>query len=131
MLGALWRAIVIYLVYQGAINHFIVAIQHREWCCTKCRSMPLGLSSIQRPSLFVGIFGAFCDEFVGTALLVGLIFAIVDSRNQPVQANLNPTYHWFIDCCHWDILWLEYGLCYQSGPRLWPTSLDRAGEWWG
>src|SRR5262249_57990426 len=39
---------------------------------------------------FVGIIGAFGDEFIGTALLVGLIFALVDRRNQPVQANLNP-----------------------------------------
>src|SRR5439155_26670914 len=38
----------------------------------------------------VGYFGAFCTEFAGTALLVGLILAIVDGRNQPVQANLNP-----------------------------------------
>ena len=39
---------------------------------------------------FVGTFGAFGDEFIGTALLVGLILAIVDGRNQPVQGNLNP-----------------------------------------
>ncbi len=39
---------------------------------------------------FVGLGGAFGDEFIGTALLVGMIFAIVDARNQPVQANLNP-----------------------------------------
>jgi glycerol uptake facilitator protein len=42
------------------------------------------------PKSFVGTFGAFGDEFIGTALLVGLIFAIVDGRNQPVQGNINP-----------------------------------------
>jgi len=39
------------------------------------------------PASFVGTFGAFGDEFIGTALLVGLIFAITDGRNQPVQAT--------------------------------------------
>jgi len=42
------------------------------------------------PKGFVGLFGAFGDEFLGTALLVGLILVIVDARNQPVQSNLNP-----------------------------------------
>src|SRR5207245_6506077 len=42
------------------------------------------------PKGFVGTFGAFGDEFVGTALLVGLILVIIDARNQPVQSNLNP-----------------------------------------
>jgi glycerol uptake facilitator protein len=32
---------------------------------------------------------ALLDQFVGTALLVGLIFAIVDPRNQPVTVGLN------------------------------------------
>ena len=32
----------------------------------------------------------FATEFLGTALLVGLILVIVDARNPPVQANLNP-----------------------------------------
>ena len=36
------------------------------------------------------MFGAFGDEFLGTALLVGMILVIVDARNQPVQSNLNP-----------------------------------------
>jgi len=39
---------------------------------------------------FVGTFGAFGDEFIGTALLMGMILTIVDARNQPVQSNLNP-----------------------------------------
>jgi glycerol uptake facilitator protein len=32
---------------------------------------------------------ALLDQFVGTALLVGLIFAIVDPRNQPVTVGMN------------------------------------------
>src|SRR3989440_9514219 len=42
------------------------------------------------PKSFVGVFGAFGDEFVGTALLVGLIVVIIDALNHPVQSNLNP-----------------------------------------
>lgn len=38
----------------------------------------------------VPIQTAFFDEVLGTALLVGLILAIVDTRNAPVQSNLAP-----------------------------------------
>lgn len=93
VLGAFVAAAIIYFVYQGALANALAA-NH------------LTIGDIAQPSTyagkgfgwvfytghrtFVGTFGAFGDEFVGTALLVGLILAIVDGRNQPVQANLNP-----------------------------------------
>ncbi len=42
------------------------------------------------PQPFVSNLGAFADQVLGTALLVGLIFAVVDLLNQPVQSNLAP-----------------------------------------
>ncbi len=93
VLGAFVAALILYFVYQGALTNALAA-NH------------LSIGNIaQGPTFggkgygwifytghrsFVGGFGAFGDEFIGTALLVGLIFAIVDVRNQPVQANLNP-----------------------------------------
>jgi glycerol uptake facilitator protein len=93
VLGAFVAAAILYFVYQGALVNALAA-NH------------LTIGDIAQPSTFagkgfgwifytghrtfVGTFGAFGDEFIGTALLVGLILAIVDGRNQPVQANLNP-----------------------------------------
>ncbi|HTI15428.1 MAG TPA: MIP family channel protein [Dictyobacter sp.] len=122
VLGAFIAAAIIYLVYQGAINHFIVT--------TTAAGQPLpnvaqavGIVFYTMPKSFVGTFGAFCDEFIGTALLVGLIFAIVDARNQPVQANLNP----FIIGLVVVAIGLSFGLntgyainpARDFGPRLW------------
>ena len=82
VLGAFIAAAILYFVYQGAIVANTAPGQNV--------AQAVGGVFYTYPKPFVGTFGAFCDEFVGTALLVGLIFAIVDARNQPVQANLNP-----------------------------------------
>src|ERR1700694_4487575 len=81
MLGAFVAAPILYFVYQGAIVHAAGG---------KNIADAVGGIFYTHPQTFVGGFGAFGDEFIGTALLVGLIFAIVDGRNQPVQGNLNP-----------------------------------------
>jgi glycerol uptake facilitator protein len=81
LLGAFVAALILWFVYKGAIDNAIG---------TKSIADAVGGVFYTSPKPFVGTFGAFCDEFVGTALLVGLIFAITDGRNQPVQANLNP-----------------------------------------
>ncbi len=82
VLGAFIAAAILYFVYHGAIVANTAPGQNV--------AQAVGGVFYTSPKPFVGTFGAFCDEFVGTALLVGLIFAIVDARNQPVQANLNP-----------------------------------------
>lgn len=84
VLGAFIAALILYFVYQGAIANAIHGANIAD--ATK----GVGYVFYTSPKSFVGTFGAFGDEFIGTALLVGLIFAIVDGRNQPVQANLNP-----------------------------------------
>ncbi|HLI08987.1 MAG TPA: MIP family channel protein [Ktedonobacteraceae bacterium] len=91
--GAFVAALILYFVYQGALVNALAA---NHLTIGQIAQGPtyggkgFGWIFYTGHRSFVGTFGAFCDEFVGTALLVGLIFAIVDVRNQPVQANLNP-----------------------------------------
>jgi len=85
LLGAFVAALILYYVYQGAIANALGGA-----ALSASNVSVVGSVFYTSPKSFVGIFGAFGDEFIGTALLVGLILAIVDGRNQPVQANLNP-----------------------------------------
>jgi len=93
VLGAFVAALILYFVYQGALvnalaaNHLTIG---QIASATTYGGNGYGWIFYTGHRSFVGTLGAFGDEFVGTALLVGLIFAIVDVRNQPVQANLNP-----------------------------------------
>jgi glycerol uptake facilitator protein len=91
VLGAFVAAGILYFVYQGALVHAL-AVNHLTigQIAQSVSGNGYGWIFYTFPKGFVGTFGAFGDEFVGTALLVGLILAIVDGRNQPVQANLNP-----------------------------------------
>jgi glycerol uptake facilitator protein len=72
---------------------------------------------------FVGTFGAFGDEFLGTALLLFLILTIVDARNQPVQSNLNPLIIGFLIVAIGASFGLNTGYAINPardfGPRLW------------
>ena len=89
VLGAFIAALILYLIYQGAIVNYII-VNATHGIPLRNVAQAVGNVFYTSPKPFVGPFGAFCDEFLGTALLVGLIFALVDSKNQPVQANLNP-----------------------------------------
>src|SRR5262245_16475697 len=42
------------------------------------------------PQPFLSTLGGFVDQVVGTALLVGVILGITDSRNSPAPAGLTP-----------------------------------------
>ncbi len=86
VLGAFVAAAILYFVYKGAIDNAVVHAAAGK----KNVADAVGYVFYTSPKSFVGTFGAFGDEFIGTALLTGLIFALVDARNQPVQANLNP-----------------------------------------
>jgi glycerol uptake facilitator len=126
VLGAFVAAAILYFVYQGALTHQL-ALNH------------LTIGDIaQGPTFggsgygfifytghrdFVGLFGAFGDEFIGTALLVGLILVIVDARNQPVQSNLNPMIIGFLVVAIGASFGLNTGYAINPardfGPRLW------------
>ncbi len=124
VLGAFVAAAILYFVYQGAINHAL-AVASATSHTTVNIADPNGYGWIfyTFPKSFVGPFGAFGDEFVGTALLVGLIFAIVDGRNQPVQANLNPLIIGFLIVAIGASFGLNTGYAINPardfGPRLW------------
>jgi len=115
VLGAFVAAAILYFVYQGAIVAATPAGQNV--------ASAVGGVFYTSPKAFVGTFGAFMDEFVGTALLVGLIFAIVDGRNQPVQANLNPLIIGFLIVAIGASFGLNTGYAINPardfGPRLW------------
>jgi glycerol uptake facilitator protein len=114
VLGAFVAAAILYYVYQGAI---VQAAAGKEI------GQAVGGVFYTHPKAFVGIFGSFADEFVGTALLVGLILAIVDGRNQPVQANLNPLIIGFLIVAIGASFGLNTGYAINPardfGPRLW------------
>jgi len=133
-LGAFIAALILFLAYRGAIDHYILV----SGAPLPNAVQTVGHIFYTAPQPFVGLFGAFCDEFIGTALLVGLIFAIVDGRNQPVQANLNPLIIGFVIAA----IALSFGLntgfainpARDFGPRLWMTIVYGAGfadsYWW-
>jgi glycerol uptake facilitator protein len=91
VLGAFIAALILFWVYQGALVNF-ETLNHITRNVAGPPNNPIGAGVVwytyNKP--FVGIFGAFCDELVGTALLVGSIFAMTDLRNQPIQNNLTP-----------------------------------------
>ncbi len=122
VLGAFVAAAILYFVYQGAIQNATGAQNVAD---------AVGGVFYTSPKSFVGTFGAFCDEFVGTALLVGLIFAIVDRRNQPVQSNLNPLVIGFLIVAIGASFGLNTGYAINPardfGPRLW-MALVSGGE---
>jgi len=114
LLGAFIAAIILFYVYKGAIDNATGSGNY---------ATAVGGVFYTSPKAFVGTFGAFCDEFIGTALLVGLIFAITDGRNQPVQANLNPLIIGFLIVAIGASFGLNTGYAINPvrdfGPRLW------------
>jgi glycerol uptake facilitator protein len=118
VLGAFVAALILYFVYQGAISHALGGA-----ALSSSNVSTVGGVFYTSKKDFVGTFGAFADEFVGTALLVGLILAIVDGRNQPVQANLNPLIIGFLIVAIGASFGLNTGYAINPardfGPRLW------------
>jgi glycerol uptake facilitator protein len=122
VLGAFVAAAILYFVYQGAIQHAVSLAAGHGGPIPNVADVAGGVF-YTGPKAFVGTFGAFCDEFVGTALLVGLIFAITDGRNQPIQANLNPLIIGFLVVAIGASFGLNTGYAINPardfGPRLW------------
>jgi glycerol uptake facilitator protein len=120
VLGAFVAAAILYFVYQGAIVNALGGA-----ALNSTNISQVGGVFYTSPKPFVGVFGAFCDEFVGTALLIALIFAITDGRNQPVQGNLNPLIIGFLIVAIGASFGLNTGYAINPardfGPRLWMT----------
>src|SRR5438552_15080865 len=126
VLGAFVAGGILYFVYQGALVHQL-ALNHLT--IGDIAQGPTfggqgyGFVFYTGHRAFVGTFGAFGDEFLGTALLLFLILTIVDSRNQPVQANLNPLIIGFLVVAIGASFGLNTGYAINPardfGPRLW------------
>ena len=88
VLGAFVAAVVVYFVYQAAIDSY-ETVNHVT------RGTP---DSVATYSIFAtfpapyfhNVWGPLLDQIVGTALLVGVILAIVDELGTPVRANMAP-----------------------------------------
>jgi len=83
--GAFVASIVVYVTYREALAAFDGGVRQVAG--------PQGTAGIWAtyPQTFLSVFpGGFVDQIVGTALLVGVIFGITDSRNSPAPAGLAP-----------------------------------------
>lgn len=134
ILGAFVAAGILYFVYQGALVHALGVLPSHltiSQIAQPASGDGYGWIFYTFPKGFVKTFGAFGDEFVGTALLVGMILAIVDGRNQPVQANLNPMIIGFLIVAIGASFGLNTGYAINPardfGPRLW-IALVSGGE---
>ncbi|GCE45555.1 glycerol uptake facilitator protein [Thermosporothrix hazakensis] len=118
VVGAFVAAGILYFVYKGAIDHALGG----KALDANTVSQVGGVFYTGKKD-FVGVFGAFGTELIGTALLVGLILAITDGRNQPVQANLNPMIIGFLIVAIGASFGLNSGYAINPardfGPRLW------------
>jgi glycerol uptake facilitator protein len=94
VVGAFLGAALVYAVYKGAIDSYERAHHISRGDPT---SVPTYSIFATFPAKYFGNwFGPFVDQVVGTALLVGFIFAVIYEFNQPVRANLAPLVVGFI-----------------------------------
>jgi glycerol uptake facilitator len=86
--GAFVAAAVIYLNYKQAINSYEAANDITRGAED---SIPtFSIFATFPAEFFSNPAGPFLDEFIGTALLVGIVLALVDERNLAPQSNLGP-----------------------------------------
>jgi glycerol uptake facilitator protein len=88
LVGAFAGAALVYAVYKGAIDSY-------ERANDITRGDPDSLTTFSIFATFPAQYlhnwvGPFVDQVVGTAFLVGFVFALTDERNQPPRANLAP-----------------------------------------
>ena len=83
--AAFAASIVVFVTYREALNAFDGGVRQ-----VLGPQATAGIFATY-PQPFLSVFpGGFVDQVVGTALLVGVIFAITDSRNSPAPAGLAP-----------------------------------------
>jgi glycerol uptake facilitator protein len=86
--GAFAGALLVYIVYKGAIDSYERA---NDITRGDPDSVPTYSIFATFPApYFTTVIGPLIDQIVGTAFLVGFIFALTDEFNQPVRANLAP-----------------------------------------
>lgn len=133
--GAFVAAAVVYATYSEALANFDGGVRQV--------SGALGTAGIfaTYPQPYLSLFGGFIDQIVGTALLVGVIFAIADQRNLAPAPNVAPVLVGLLVL----VIGMTFGLnagyainpARDFGPRLftaiagWGSEVFRAGNgWW-
>src|SRR5690606_32921607 len=83
--GAIVASLVVYVTYFEAINAFDGGIRQVTGA-----QATAGIWATY-PRAFLSTFpGGFIDQVVGTALLVGVLFGIIDTRNSAPSAGIAP-----------------------------------------
>jgi MIP family channel proteins len=134
--GAFVASLVVYLTYREALDHFDGGLRQ-----VTGNLATAGIFATY-PQPFLSVFpGGFIDQIVGTALLVGVIFALTDQRNAAPPARVAPLVVGLL------VLLIGATFGYNSGyainpardfgPRLftavagWGSEVFRAGNgWW-
>jgi glycerol uptake facilitator protein len=94
LLGAFLGALLVYIVYKGAIDSYERA---NDITRGDPDSVPTFSIFATFPAKYLGNWvGPFIDQAVGTAFLVAFVFAVVDELNQAPKANLAPIVIGFI-----------------------------------
>jgi glycerol uptake facilitator protein len=94
VLGAFTGAALVYFNYKAAIGSFEDANKMVRGTADSVATFSI-FGTFPAP-YFHSWFGPFGDQVLGTALLVGLVFALTDEHNTPVHANLGPLLTGFI-----------------------------------
>jgi glycerol uptake facilitator protein len=89
VLGAFVGAAIVYFNYKSAIDSYNAAHHIAD------RSSDDGVTTFSIFATFPAPYfhnwwGPFLDEVIGTALLIGVLFALTDERNQPPKSNIAP-----------------------------------------
>src|SRR5436190_12824127 len=134
--GAFAASAVVFVTYREALYAFDGGLRQVIG--------PQGTAGIWAtyPQPFLSTFpGGFLDQVVGTALLVGVIFGITDSRNSPAPAGLAPVIVGLLVLLIGATFGFNSGYAINPardfGPRLftavagWGSEVFRAGHhWW-
>lgn len=134
--GAFVASVIVYVTYHEAFTAFDGGVRQVLG--------PQGTAAIfaTYPRPFVSTFpGGFIDQVVGTAILMGVIFAIADARNVPPPAGLAPLLVGLLVVAIGTAFGFNSGYAINPardfGPRLftaaagWGTEVFRAGHgWW-
>jgi MIP family channel proteins len=134
--GAFVASVVVYVTYHEALAAFDGGVRQVGG--------PQGTAGIWAtyPQPFLSTFpGGFIDQFVGTALLVGVIFGLTDARNAPPPSGVTPIVVGLLVLLIGATFGFNSGYAINPardfGPRLftaaagWGSEVFRAGNgWW-
>ena len=88
VLGAFVGAAIVYFVYKAAIDSY-ETVNHVTRGETNSVATYSIFATFPAP-YFHDVWGPLIDQIVGTALLLGVLLAIIDELGTPVRANLAP-----------------------------------------